>query len=316
MSGWDRYWQSRERTTLANSDGVSLVRKGRRKVILASMACTFLAMIAASMWLYTTCISSWASADDPITKVHVPDMLLAYVPDTVSGFESGAGVLFEMVGSYAMPALALVGLFVTLVTRSLMMLPAVILASVFGGMVSVIAPPGGDGAAPATARQVMSESIDNLEIHRARQLFNDLHASAVMRDYVLAQMSLIAARENEDGSASDEVAALIEGSGRDFANEGSEGMSWSVLYRMEREVFGEARSATALAFAERLRSERERLGRIKAASTWLWILALGGAFSLLLLARSMRRRAGRLEELIRRISTHRPSLTSVEAQEK
>jgi hypothetical protein len=69
-------------------------------------------------------------------------------------------------------------------------------------------------------------------------------------------MTVIAARKTPSPVEHD-MADLVKRAGDGFVNLGEAGMSWSVLYKMEREAFGEARSETAKAYADRVQQMRD-----------------------------------------------------------
>jgi hypothetical protein len=81
--------------------------------------------------------------------------------------------------------------------------------------------------------EAVTEAVNSLKFDRTRGLFDDLRVPASQRDYILGQMTVIAARKTPSPVEHD-MADLVKRAGDGFVNLGEAGMSWSVLYKMER----------------------------------------------------------------------------------
>jgi hypothetical protein len=146
--------------------------------------------------------------------------------------------------------------------------------------------------------EAVTEAVNSLKFDRTRGLFDDLRVPASQRDYILGQMTVIAARKTPSPVEHD-MADLVKRAGDGFVNLGEAGMSWSVLYKMEREAFGEARSETAKAYADRVQQMRDARAPVVVGAGVIALFGISGALCLALLANRMRRRAKRIEGLFR-----------------
>jgi hypothetical protein len=223
-------------------------------------------------------------------------------------FESALGVL-----GTAVPLITFAfGLVFCMLNRSFMpMIGAVVLSTAAHVVFGVVIP---EREPRVSLAEAVTEAVNNsLKFDRTRGLFDDLRVPASQRDYILGQMTVIAARKTPSPVEHD-MADLVKRAGDGFVNLGEAGMSWSVLYKMEREAFGEARSETAKAYADRVQQMRDARAPVVVGAGVIALFGISGALCLALLANRMRRRAKRIEGLFRDVRAMQDNFARDSAQ--
>jgi hypothetical protein len=194
-------------------------------------------------------------------------------------FESALGVL-----GTAVPLITFAfGLVFCMLNRSFMpMIGAVVLSTAAHVVFGVVIP---EREPRVSLAEAVTEAVNSLKFDRTRGLFDDLRVPASQRDYILGQMTVIAARKTPSPVEHD-MADLVKRAGDGFVNLGEAGMSWSVLYKMEREAFGEARSETAKAYADRVQQMRDARAPVVVGAGVIALFGISGALCLALAGES------------------------------
>lgn len=272
-------------------------------------------LVAALVWIYFKYSLPWFTADEALESVHIPSEIFSSgageggsVPFR-SAFEA-AGEVLEMLKT-AGPVMAfLVGILMAVLNRSVLpLLGAMLFGTAIHVAINIVTVGHVSGVDP---RRELIKSATNGEFDATRARLNELRVPASQRDYVLGQIGLLEARKAQAKPFDSELTGMIERAGDGYVNSGESGMSWSVLYKMEREAFGEVRSDTAKAYAEKVRGMQAFLSPV------LWAAGGGASFCLLaallmgLLAHHMRRRVKRIEGLCRDVRTLRDQIAKAE----
>jgi hypothetical protein len=134
-------------------------------------------------------------------------------------FESALGVL-----GTAVPLITFAfGLVFCMLNRSFMpMIGAVVLSTAAHVVFGVVIP---EREPRVSLAEAVTEAVNSLKFDRTRGLFDDLRVPASQRDYILGQMTVIAARKTPSPVEHD-MADLVKRAGDGFVNLGEAGMSW------------------------------------------------------------------------------------------
>lgn len=310
MSKRERYsYRAEERATkMANTAITAPLRISSWRLKAIAILTLMVGLIAALVWIYFKYSSPWFTADEALESVHIPSEIIS------SGGGEGGSVPFhsaieaaeEVLGlaKTAGPVMAFViGLFMAVLSRSILpLLGSMLFGAAMFMAINIVTAGHVSGLDP---RRALVKSATDLEFEATRARLNELRVPASQRDYILGQIGLLEARKTQAKPLDSKLTEMIERAGYGYVNSGESGMSWSVLYKMEREAFGEVRSDTAKAYAEKVRGMQTFLSPV------LWAAGGGASFCMLaamlmgLLAHHMRRRVKRIEGLFRDVRTLR-----------
>lgn len=301
------YGANRRMSNLAGPAITAPLRISSWRLIAIAILSMLVGLCAALAWIYFKYSSPWFTADNALDSVHIPREILESI---AGGQSSGGGYggsfqnMFEALGEAfellktVIPVMMLVlGMVVSILNRSFVpLLGAMFLGPLMFLVINIVTSGHVSGVDP---RKALLKSVTALEFKATRARFDELRVPAPQRDYILGQMFLLDARKTPAKPIDQEVIGMVERAGYGFVNLGKAGMSWSVLYKMERESFGEVRSDTAKAYAKRVREMQAFLLPIVWAAAGVALIGLLGSMLLGILARQMKRRAKRIEGLSR-----------------